>query len=444
MDFNIDLNKLISPNFRQAFLDILKCDVNEAILKGGRASTKTVTSSYAVILGCMMFNASALCVMETGNNVEGRFVNAFLSNISRLGLDKFWKHKKSPYHELILLDNKGKTTNHSIKFLGAHDPERLKGIIKDNDVYRYLFVEELTNFNSYQDVLVIMGSVLRGHGKQCMICAYNPPLSRSSWTNELYNKPVGKILGYDSDYYYEDYEYEVGKEIKQGRRLIHHSTLYDIIDFGHPEWLGDQPRIAAMVKQDNNKFWRWAYCGEPDMSGDAAVLYNIKDWDGDESKLDINTIDRGLDFGYGGPDATCGGNYYYDEYNKRLYILDEFYGSKMSIDTVADNIRKLNPYNFPVYADSAVPLLISQLVSRGLEVLPVKKYPGSVEAGVRWLQSLSGIYINRNKTPNHYRELSGYSYLVDKYGNVTHQLSGENDHSIAAIRYGCYNHIPFD
>lgn len=436
MELKISLDNIITPNFRRAFLDIVNCNVNEVVFKGGRASVKSVTAANAIIIGCMMHKASAICILQTGNDIEGRLVNTFRSSIERLGVGRFWDYKKSPKHKLTLLDENGRLTNHQIIFSGAKNPENLKGVGGINEGFRYLFIEELTNFDSYNDVHNVMQTTLRGVGDHTVIFAYNPPLHKSSWVNKMYDRPVGKVLGNKKDWVYEGYDYDIGNgEIEHGKRLIHHSTLYNVLDAGHRDWLGDEPRLAAMSKQDNPKFWRWIYLGSVEGT-DATVFWNIHEYDADLfDKSKIMQVNRGMDFGYGGPDASCFVSWYYDRKNNSIYALDEFYAPKLTLDQIESELKRVNPNNFPVYADSAVPLLTQNLNSRGLFLLNVKKPPGSVEAGILWLQSLNGIYIDKNKTPNIWREFNNYEYLLNKEYEVTSKLSGDNDHTIAATRY---------
>jgi phage terminase large subunit len=68
-------------------------------------------------------------------------------------------------------------------------------------------------------------------------------------------------------------------------------------------------------------------------------------------------------------------------------------------------------------------------------VVDVKKGPDSIRAGIKWLQGLNGIYINKYLTPNLYREWTEYEYVVDKNDEVTSKLPDSDNHSIDATRY---------
>lgn len=434
MELNINLDNLITPNFRKLFNDIVNCNQNEIIEEGGRSSGKTTQTATGIVVGCTVNRQSAVCVMHTGNKIESRLVSTFREVIHNLGLDKLWKERKSP-NEFVLLDNKGRETNVSIKFTGALNPEDLKGFKARMGSFRYVLFEELTNFKNYKEVQTIMDTMLRSTGKHTAIMLYNPPLHSSHWVNKLYSRPVGRALGYSSDYYYETYELEVDTGVYEThKRLIHHSTLYDIMKAGHRDWLGEEPVLAALSKKENPKFWRWNYLGSVEGT-DANVFWNIEDWNGDTSKLEIGEILRGFDFGLGGPDPCAFIEVYFDRRNRSLYVLNEFGRPKMSVKEVADNIKKFNRHNFRVWCDSAVPILNQQLRNYGIDAQDVKKWPDSVQAGVKFLQSLSKIYICAGRTPNAYRELKGCEYELDKDENVTSKLPDKDNHWIDAIRY---------
>lgn len=447
MELNINLDNIVTPNFRKAFIEVLNCEVSMAVFKGGRASIKSTIAAYIIIIGCMTYEASAVCCLKIASNVKQRLVDSFLEVIDRLGVQQFWKWRKSP-DELVLLDKNGKETRHSIRFIGMENPKLKKSYKARSIGFKYCFVEEATDFESMEEIKLIKQTMLRGEvaGGQCIILAYNPPLFKSNWVNQEFDKPVGRALGYSSDYYYETKELkdEYTGDTEYIRTLIHHSTLYDIAKAGHRSWLGAQYNEARQSKIENPKYHNWVYLGSVEGGDDTQVFWNIHDWDGDISNLRLNTLNRGLDHSNGGADPTTGVVWFFDRINKRIYAIDEFYGSKMSIEQTAQAIKLINKHNFPVYADSAVPILNTQLNSRGLNIIGAKKPPGSVEAGIKWLQSLNGIYICRQKTPNIYREFNGYEWEITKDEVITHNLPDKDNHTIDATRYAFSIEIKYD
>ncbi len=84
--------------------------------------------------------------------------------------------------------------------------------------------------------------------------------------------------------------------------------------------------------------------------------------------------------------------------------------------------------------DSAEPKSINDLKSYGLKAVPCRKYPGCVQYRIKWLQ-MRKIVVDPQRTPNCYRELINYSYVVDKNGNVTSSLPDKDNHSLDALAY---------
>jgi phage terminase large subunit len=70
-----------------------------------------------------------------------------------------------------------------------------------------------------------------------------------------------------------------------------------------------------------------------------------------------------------------------------------------------------------------------------LNIVSSKKGPGSIETGIKFLQELEAIVIDRTKAPNTFREFSNAEFKIDRYGSVIPQLMPINDHSIDAVRY---------
>ena len=146
----VNLSEIVVDTFEEIFTDIVNCDVNRAILKGGRSSTKSQMASEAIVVGCMTYKASAVCLLKHANKIEERLVNTFKSSIDYLGVGKYWKLRKSPF-EYVLLDSNGRETDCSIKFTGADSPEMIKSYNKYTELgYAPIYARE--NFkNIYEN-----------------------------------------------------------------------------------------------------------------------------------------------------------------------------------------------------------------------------------------------------------------------------------------------------
>lgn len=436
----VNLSEIICKTFEEPVENIIDCKVGRMILKGGRASTKSQTASESIIMGCMTYKQSAVALVKYGNKIKDRLVDTFTASIKYLGVERWWKLRKSPY-EYVLLDRYGHETDVSIKFTGCDNADNLKSFRPRSGYFRYVWFEELTNFNGIKEVNNIIQTMSRG-GTSCVIMTYNPPESTSNWVNKEFDYPCGKALGYDSNIYETTIKIRVNKKVYTVKQQIHHSTYLDVIDSGHAEWLGIQWLAdAEQSSQYNRIYYEWAYLGAV-VGTNANVFRNISDWKYD-NKVEGNMLNRGLDVSNGGPDPWAWGTWWYDKKNNDLYCVNEFkLDGSATIQDVAKNIRNVNNTNREYFIDNAVPTFRKQLCTAGTNAVAVKKGQyNSVDGGILWLKSMNHIYIDKNKTPHTYKEFKEYEYIIDKYGDLTSQLPDKNNHFIDSCRYALSHNI---
>lgn len=447
---NFNLNSLIPKKFLKVVKEVLTGALDRLVCKGGRASLKSTVIAYIIVVGCMVFNRSAVCLLAVGSQLENRLVNTFKEVIGFLGVEQYWKLRKSPQLEYVLLNKLGKETNVSIKFTFAQKSDDIKGFKPRPGTggFMFIFFEELTNFKSEREVDGILATLMRGEGKCIVLYAYNPPMRASNWVNAKYSTYVGELDDVDEfGTVYSTFEFTVddgaGNQItRTAKQAVHSSTYLDII-CEHPEWLGYE-LIGAIeqMRSTNEREYRHLYLGEV-LGTDANVFSNVVDWDGvlpTDVAARCTELSRGMDYGLGGADPTVYIQLYYDRVGNSIYIDNEWVKQKASLDDIVQNVKRLNPHNFPIYADSATPIMTSELNGKGLSVLPAIKGPDSIRAGVRWLQSLNAINICPTKTKTAYKEFKEYEYVVINEDEITSELPDRNNHCIDATRYGlCLN-----
>ena len=157
-----------------------------------------------------------------------------------------------------------------------------------------------------------------------------------------------------------------------------------------------------------------------------------------EKEIDQKIIDKfdrikqGLDWGYGG-DAYAFARCHYDKRNKTIYVFGEIYGCGLSNFTTANRIIEKGWNDFPIAADSAEKKSIAEYNEYRVGTVGVRKGPGSVETGFRWLGDHT-IIVCLKRCPNIAREFQMADFKVDKDGNLTNKLDG-SDHGLDAVRY---------
>ena len=87
-----------------------------------------------------------------------------------------------------------------------------------------------------------------------------------------------------------------------------------------------------------------------------------------------------------------------------------------------------------VICDSAEPKSVNDMNGLGIKALGSRKYPGSVQYGIRWLQSKT-IVIDKRRTPHAFQEFTEYEYLRTKDGEILADVPDKNNHCIDSLRY---------
>lgn len=191
----------------------------------------------------------------------------------------------------------------------------------------------------------------------------------------------------------------------------------------------------------NNNFWRVYGLGELGIA-EGLVFENVttRTITDDELKH-FDIIYQGIDWGYIHPFVfvkCC-----YDDENKKLYVFDEVYQSRLSIQASMDLVREKQTDYAEIIADSANPQSIGEFWDNGFNIYPANKTPGSRDFGYRWLQSLREIVIDPARCPNTLHEFLTMEYLKDKDGKYINDYPKINDDAIDAIRYALERAMPY-
>lgn len=395
------IEKLIAPAFKKVFEDLVKEKHTHYWLKGGRGSTKSSFISIQIINGIMADkNANCVALRKVGQNLKDSVYEQLQWAISALGVDNLWQGKVSPL-ELIYIP-----TGQRIIFRGADKPKKIKSTKFRKGYCKYLWYEEVDEFNGMSEIRTINQSLMRGGDKFVVFYSFNPPKSQRNWTNiEMIEEREDK--------------------------LVHHSTYLGV----PKEWLGEQFIVEAEhLKNVNYESYAHEYLGEvTGTGGEVFTNITIRTISDEEIRM-FDRITRGIDWGYASDPFTYTVNHY-DRKRRRLYIFYEIYKVGLSNKKAYELIKQENKNNKIVVCDSAEPKSIAEMNSYGLRVIGAKKGPDSVEYGIKWLQDLEEIVIDPVRCPNTTREFNGYELEKDKYGEFKADFPDKNNHTIDAVRY---------
>lgn len=398
------LSDIIAPAFYPVHVDIKAGDHTFYKLSGGRGSTKSSFIGTEIPLGIMRdgSDTNALVYRRYGVNLRDSVYEQLLWGIEKLGVSHLWQATLSPL-KLIY-----RPTGQQILFRGADSPTKSKSIKVSRGYIKYLWFEELDEFEGPEKIRSIQQSVLRGGPKFCVFYSFNPPRSQKSWVND----PTAFTMP---------------------GMLEHHSTYLTV----PPGWLGKEFIIEAEhLKEVKPEAYEHEYMGVATGTG-GEVFQNVHIAQiSDEEIKQAPRFRFGIDWGFATDPfvwVACG----YDRKKRRLIIFDEIYGAGMSNIKAAEAVKKHGGQGKDIVCDSAEPKSIAEVRSYGLRVRGAKKGPDSVDYGIHWLQDLDEIVIDDKRAPNAAREFYGYELDRDARGNLKAEYPDRDNHAIDAVRYAC-------
>ena len=333
---------------------------------------------------------------------------------------------------LLLIDTAQSSNGKTISVVSESFPHLRKGAIKD-------FLSIMRNHGYYKDAL------------------WNK--TESTYTFETGSRmeffsadQPGKVRGPRRDILFVNEANEISYETFT--QLSIRTNEYIFIDFNpvsefwvHSEIIPSQEHdFAILTYRDNeglsdaivkdiesrkgNKYF-WTVYGLGQIGEIEGRIY--KDWQIiDEIPHEARLERRGLDFGYTNDPSALVAIYYWNG----GYVLDEeMYRKGMNNKQIADLILNLQPQCM-VLADSAEPKSIDEIRSYGVQILPAKKGPGSVQQGIQFVQG-KRISVTK-RSVNIIREYRNYMWKPDKDGIISKESPPEHlySHSMDAIRYG--------
>lgn len=398
----VKLTDLIAPQFYDIHWDVMEGKHTHYKLYGGRGSTKSSFISIEIIMGMMQDpDANAACFRRVGNTLQESVYEQLLWAIDVLNVSHLWKASLSPLRLTYL------PTGQRIAFRGCDDPNKSKSIKLRRGYFKYIWYEERAEFEGDEDERKINQSLMRGGDHYAVFYSWNPPKSLNSWVNQ-------DVLAVRDD------------------TICNHSTYLTV----PRKWLGEQFFIeAAELKKRKIMAYRHEYLGEAIGTGgkvfDNVILREITP---DEIKI-FDKLKHGLDFGFAA-DPLAFLRMHYNAKQHRLYIFREIYQVNLKNREAVAKIKKINPENKIITADSEEPRSIAAFNELGLRVIGAKKGPGSVDFGMDFLSNeLDEIIIDPVRCPNAAREFSTYELERDKNGNFKGGYPDKDNHAIDACRY---------
>lgn len=415
----IDIAECLAACYLQLHDDVKSGMHTTFHLPGGRGSAKSSFVSLEIVDGMMDDpTANAIVFRRTAATMRESVFSQIAWAIDALGVSHLWRGNVSPMVYTYT------PTGQQITFRGLDDAAKLKSIKPRHGKYKYIWFEEFAELNGPNQVRSVLQSVIRGGDDFRIFNSFNPPMSLNSWANKYILTP-------------------------DDRATVFHSN-YTMIP---PEWLGEAFLLEAeRVKEVNEKIYRHEYLGEAVGTG-GEVFPNIEVRAITDDEINqMQYIYQGLDWGFS-VDPLAFIRDSYDSRTQTVYLLDEIVKLGCSNTEIADAIKEKG-YDKPLHdtgyrsqmsgeyytgrqltiCDSADPKSIADLQRQGIKATACKKYPGSVNYGIRWLQSKK-IVIDPKRTPHAFKEFTEYEYETTRDGEFLASVPDKNNHLIDGVRY---------
>ena len=395
----VNLSEIIIDKFKAVHKSIKKREYTHYWFKGGRGSTKSSFISIEIILNIVRDSeCNAICFRKIGKDIEESVYNQILWAIDILGLNAYFKAYKSPYKIVYI------PTGQLITFRGLDDATKTKSIKLKNGYYKISWFEELDEFSGLEEIRKAEQSIMRGGNQFLAFKSYNPPQNVNNWVN---------------------------KESQKDRadRLIVHNTCFDV----PAEWLGEQFFIEAdYLKKVNELAYRHEYLGEVTGTG-GLIFQNVESLQmSDDFISHFDNLREGIDWGFAS-DPFVWLKMHYDKTRRILYIFDEIYKVGLTNDRAVDIIKsKTQAF---ITADSAEPKSIVEFQNLGVKIKGAIKGPDSIRYGIKSLQKLAKIYIDKERCPHAFEEFTLYELEKDKNGDFKDKYPDKNNHCIDSTRY---------
>lgn len=348
--------------------------------QGSSRSAKTYNTVIWIVCQCLTVPKTTVSICRsTLPSLKGSVLRDFIEVLQRIGEYSDKHYNKS---DLIYTFPNGSW----VEFFSCDNETKLRGRKR-----KILFVNEAN------ELKYLEWQQLQLRTTQFSIIDYNPSFSDEHWICEVNKDP--RTYHFISTYKDNPFlEQKVIDEIESLKRK--NFSLWQI--YG----LGLQAQVEGLVFRNVDVVERIPETG-----------YRRRRF-------------LGVDFGYTN-DPTAIIDVLIEEETKTLYIDELCYRTTM---LTSDIIAELKPQGaVKVVSESADPRLVQEIYRAGVNIHPVVKYSGSIEAGITKMQEYKLVITKRST--NVIKEFRNYTYQQDKEGKWLNTPIDVWNHAIDAIRY---------
>lgn len=346
-------------------------------LQGSSRSSKTYNTLIWLIVYCLTHPYTRLSIVRaTLPALKGSVYVDFKEILLRLGV---WDNRAMNKSDMIYTFGNGSW----VEFFSTDNEQKLRGRKRD-----ILFVNEANELS------FIEWQQLKMRTTKYTILDYNPSFSDEHW-----------ICGVNADH-----------------RTYHFISTYKDNPFLEQTIIDE----IESLRDKNQSLWQVYGLGmqavvEGLIFRDVEYIEDIPPY--------VRKRWRGMDFGFtNDPTAivTVGVD------GDSLYIDEVAYATQMLSGDIIRTL-KAQAEQLEVIAESADPRLIQEIYRAGINIHPVKKFAGSIDAGIQKMLQYK-LHITKRST-NIIKEQKNYTYRQDKEGKWLNEPIDAYNHAMDAVRY---------
>lgn len=367
------------------------------LLYGGAGSGKSVFAAQKLVYRIITEGNHRFVVLrKIADTLRESVYDLIIETLDTFGLSGYYQTTVSPMKITI------PCFNSEFIFKGLDKNEKIKSINKPTG----LWLEEVTEFteNDFNQLCLRIRGQMPGIDYKQVILSFNP-IYPSHWLKKRF---------FDS---------------KEDNCTVSHSTYLN------NQFLDDDDikKIEKYKEIDDYYYQVYALGKWGILKGKIFTNYRVEDFTDIEKTFD--NLRYGLDWGFAS-DPLAVSKIHLDLKRRKLYFIDELYLFGHTNDKAFPLIKKMIGEN-RITADSSEPKSIQEAKNYGLNIKGAVKGPGSVEHGIKFLQSFE--IIIHPRCVNTKKEFDKYKYKQDKNGNIIPEPVDEDNHIIDESRYALEN-----
>ena len=379
------------------------------VLKGGKGSKKSATTALNFIYRLMKYSQSNLLVVRRVMNTHRDSTFAQLKWAQeKLGVSHLWRNNVNPMEMTYI------PTGQKILFRGFDDVLKLASTTVSFGYLNFVWIEEAFEIENEADFDKLDLSMPRGNVPEHLFkqttLTFNPWSERHWLKSRFFDKEADNVSTFSTNYLCNEFLDKTDRLVFE-RMKETNPRKYDVAGLGN--W-----GIAEGLVFEN---------------------WHVQDFD--VSKLGAETKTEwqfrhffGLDYGYTN-DPTAFVAFAVNPIEKKLYIYDEHYETKMLNSDIAEMIKQKGFAKERIRADCAEPKSNDDLRRMGIgRILPSVKGKDSVINGITKLQEYKMFVLPSCK--NMIAELSSYCWKKDRQTEKPLNMPEDtNNHLCDALRY---------